>query len=217
MPSQRFFLYRRGAPCAFQLAELRYGSGVLQMDKITTHTLPSSLFHDSWNLQTEFETIHRDVTFLQQFMNSDSQYIMYSTFVMKSSRYPSESYRIINVQGVSLPRRGSIEVPQQQFSSLNLGWSSVNSYAPETVTASALLSFCNPQNQELPQLCQYVAQIVAKHHLLRKEMCPIDLEFLTSYSTLLVPICGHVCGPNAEGQTRCPTCREPTDWSLVNV
>lgn len=211
MEVQRFFLYRRGSPCAFQLAELRYGIGVLQTEKIVTHTLPSTVFHYSWTLQTESETVGRDVTFLQQFINSESQYILYSPFVLKNPIYPSESYRIINVQGVCLPRRGSLEIPSQQFPSLNFGWSSVSSFLPETVSANDL------QNKEMLQPCQYVAQIVAKYYLRKKEICPIDLESLTSYSRVFVPICGHVCGPSARNQTLCPVCKEPTNWTLVLV
>ena len=194
--SQRFFLYRRGAPCAFQLAELRCGYGVLQTEKIITHSLPTSSYFGSWSIESDSETMGRDVTFLQEFMNSESQYILYSPFVLKSSRNPSEKYRIINVQGVCLPRRGSLEVPLHTFSPMNLDWRSISRPQPNErnqeriaeIAANALLLLSKPQEQELPQLCQYIAQIVAQYHIQKKDICPIDLEPLTSYSTFLVPI-----------------------------
>jgi hypothetical protein len=47
--------------------------------------------------------------------------------------------------------------------------------------------------------------------------CPIRLEPLSSYSTVYVPECGHVCGPDAISLKKCPVCRVTCTWTSVPV
>lgn len=45
--------------------------------------------------------------------------------------------------------------------------------------------------------------------------CPISLEPLQSFPHVLVPECGHVCGPDAVALKKCPVCRAPCTWVSV--
>jgi hypothetical protein len=64
-------------------------------------------------------------------------------------------------------------------------------------------------------LSAFVAKQLADHQIQQNAECPIEMEPLASYKSLLVPTCGHICGPSAKGQIKCPVCREETQWTEV--
>lgn len=61
----------------------------------------------------------------------------------------------------------------------------------------------------------FLAKLAADSALRTDNKCPIGLEPLASYPIVLVPLCGHVCGPDAASLDKCPVCRTPTAWTEV--
>ncbi len=61
-----------------------------------------------------------------------------------------------------------------------------------------------------------MAKQLAELNILKNESCPITLEKLATYDKLYVGTCGHVFSPDVKEQTKCPTCRCETEWTLVN-
>ena len=66
-------------------------------------------------------------------------------------------------------------------------------------------------------LSAFVAKQVAENQIRLGGECPIEMEALATFDKVLVPTCGHVCGPSAKGQTKCPVCRETVAWTEVKA
>ena len=63
----------------------------------------------------------------------------------------------------------------------------------------------------------FLAKLAAESAVRSGEKCPIGLDSLATYETVCVPMCGHVCGPDAAGLDKCPVCRTSTGWASVPV
>ena len=63
----------------------------------------------------------------------------------------------------------------------------------------------------------FLAKLAAESAVRSEGTCPIGLEPLSSYDSLYVPLCGHVCGPSAAGLHACPVCRAQTAWACVKT
>ena len=64
-------------------------------------------------------------------------------------------------------------------------------------------------------LSPFVAKMIAELAIQKQTDCPITMDSLASYTSVIVPNCGHVCSPCAKSQTKCPVCREEVQWTEV--
>jgi hypothetical protein len=61
----------------------------------------------------------------------------------------------------------------------------------------------------------HVGKIVLSHAILTGAECPITLEPIQRIPTVAVGYCGHIFCKDVEVEERCPVCREPTFWTIV--
>ena len=66
-------------------------------------------------------------------------------------------------------------------------------------------------------LSHHVALLVAEAAVKRRDTCPMGILPLTDFSVLLVPACGHVCGPEARPLVKCMLCAGPLVWTEIQA
>jgi hypothetical protein len=190
-------------------------------------------------------------TFLQNFQVNNN---VSTSWVMVLIANPDIRYRVISLEGETLPARGGYEVnskivptgfcvmlrplyihrcatsfPSESNVKIIEKWVldslTDKQYHNAQLLAQTLKRYYRARLAAQPvkrivrhitkPLSAFVAKQLADHQIQQNAECPIEMEPLTSYKSLLVPICGHICGPSAKGQQKCPVCREETQWTEV--
>jgi hypothetical protein len=230
MTSIQCFLIRKGNPASFQFVE--FSSTTRQVVAIP---FPSN--SGQWTVKHTIPS-EEDCEKAKQLNGRHGRVIQFWNHCLVHSENPTRRWSVCQTDRTSLPvRSGSYQISvssivtpefQTAFSDFQVdipqireGISIEIPSVPEDVFDEPT-GFLAPRKSRLvvvtnKPLPLYSASMIARALIQEGKECPISMDALSSFPTILIPPCGHGCGPTAKQLEKCPVCREPCAWTEVEV